>query len=182
MNDALERARARWRYRGQKRPSFAEEPREGQESVWDYPRPPRVEPDERRVEVRCDGELVASTTKAKRVLETASPPGFYLPPEDVRRDLLVPAEGSSFCEWKGRAVYGSVRAPDGGLLERVAWSYPDPLPGFESIRDHLAFYPARLECTVDGERVGPQPGRFYGGWVTSELAGPFKGEPGTEGW
>lgn len=170
-----------WRYYGQERPSFALSPLPGQESVWDYPRPPRLEPDARQVVVRAGGETVASSRRAVRVLETASPPTFYLHPDDVRRDLLIERPGTSACEWKGIARYWSVRA-GGRVLEDVAWSYPHPLPGFEAIGDHLSFYPGRIECTVDGERVRPQPGGFYGGWITSEIVGPVKGEAGTGGW
>ncbi|MCL4799453.1 MAG: DUF427 domain-containing protein [Burkholderiales bacterium] len=171
---------AMWEYRGQKRPPFAEAPGPGQESVWDYPRPPRLVADARRVEVRAGGATIARSARAVRVLETASPPTFYLPPEDVDRTLLVPAPGRSVCEWKGAARYWALaHAPEEGA---VAWSYPDPVPAFAALRDHLAFYPGRVECYVAGERVRPQAGRFYGGWITRELAGPFKGEPGTERW
>ncbi len=164
-----------------RRPDFAVVPGPGQESVWDYPRPPRIAPDSREVAVRAFGVLVARTRRSIRVLETASPPTFYLPPGDVRLDLLEPAAGTSHCEWKGTARYWNLRLPD-RRLERVAWSYPEPTPGFEAIRGWLAFYPARVECSVDGLRVEPQPGAFYGGWITPEVVGPFKGEPGTAGW
>lgn len=170
-----------WRYFGQARPPFAVEPADGQESVWDYPRPPRLEGDAREVVVCAHGEAVARSRRAVRVLETASPPTFYLPPADVRQDLLVERPGSSACEWKGVARYWSVCVGD-LVLKDVAWSYPDPLPGFEPIRDWVSFYPGRIECTVGGERVGPQPGGFYGGWVTSEIVGPVKGDPGTAWW
>lgn len=150
--------------------------------MWDYPRPPRVEPDERWVTVRHGEVVVARTRAALRVLETASPPAFYLPPDDVRTDLLEEAPGHSLCEWKGEARYWSLQTPGGELLERVAWSYADPLPGFEAIRERLSFFPARIECRVGGERVRPQPGGFYGGWITSEIVGPVKGEPGTGHW
>lgn len=170
-----------WRYHGQRRPPFAVAPGPGQESVWDYPRPPRLVPDDREVVVRAGTAEVARTRRAVRVLETASPPTVYIPPEDVRLDLLEPASGSSFCEWKGRARYWTVVA-DGRRLERVGWSYPDPTPAFESLRDYLSFYPAHLECFVGGERVAPQPGGFYGGWLTREIVGPVKGDPGSEGW
>lgn len=179
--ESISRARAIWTHRGRHRPDFAVVPGEGEESVWDYPRPPGIASDSREVVVRADGDLVARSRGALRVLETASPPGFYLPPEDVRVELLVPAPGASFCEWKGQASYWSVRTA-GRLVERAAWSYADPFPEFETIRNYLAFYPGRLECTVDGERVRPQAGSFYGGWITSEIVGPFKGDPGTEGW
>jgi uncharacterized protein (DUF427 family) len=170
-----------WRYTGRTRPPFAVSPAEGQESVWDYPRPPSVQPDSREVVVRAHGVAVARSTASLRVLETASPPTFYLPPRDVRQDLLSAAPGASVCEWKGRATYWTLTVGD-ARIERAAWSYPEPFPGFEAIRDYLAFYPGRLECLVDGVRVQPQPGRFYGGWITPEVVGPFKGEPGTEGW
>lgn len=173
---------AAWRWDGSERPDFARDPGPGEESVWDYPRPPRVERDERAVTVRHGPLVVARTRSALRVLETASPPTFYIPRDDVRVDLLEAASGRSLCEWKGEARYWSLATPGGDLLERVAWSYPEPLPGFETIRDHYSFYPGRIECRVDGERVRPQPGGFYGGWITSEIVGPVKGEPGTVHW
>lgn len=175
------RARAVWRWRGVERPPFATPPADGQESVWDYPRPPRLVPDDRRVLVRAVDLLVADSCRALRVLETASPPTWYLPPADVRRERFVPAAGSSRCEWKGAARYWTLRAGN-TTVERVAWSYPDPLPGFEALRDYFGFYPAALACTVDGQAVTPQPGGFYAGWITPEVVGPFKGEPGSEGW
>ncbi len=176
-----ERSRAKWRYRGDTRPDFAELPGPGRESVWDYPRPPRVETDPRRVRVQWGDLVVAASARAVRVLETASPPTFYVPADDVRSERLIPAPGRSECEWKGTASYASL-AHAGELLENVAWSYPAPLPGFEEIAGYFSFYPARVECWVGEERVQPQPGGFYGGWVTSEIVGPFKGEAGTEGW
>ena len=171
-------ARSHWRNTGTARPDFAVEPGPGQESVWDYPRPPRLAPDEREVVVRAGEQEIARTRAGVRVLETASPPTFYLPPDDIRMDRLEPAPGSSFCEWKGEAGYWRLRGAD----EPVGWSYEKPFPEFEAIRSWLSFYPALVECRVDGARVAPQPGRFYGGWVTPELVGPFKGEPGSEGW
>ena len=114
-------------------------------------------------------------------METASPPTFYIPPDDVTMNAIERAAGSSLCEWKGQAAYWTVTVP-GQRLERVGWSYPEPFPGYEAIRDYFAFYPTQLECFVDGIRVLPQPGRFHGGWVTPELVGPFKGEPGSEMW
>jgi len=168
-----------WHYTGKARPGFAIEPGPGQESVWDYPRPPALRDDNREVEVR-DGEVkLAHSRHTVRVLETASPPTFYLPPADVRMDQLVPAAGSSFCEWKGSASYWAL-ARDPGVP--VAWSYASPDPAFHRIKDHIAFYPGRIACFVDGERVRPQPGHFYGGWITAEVVGPFKGEPGTGHW
>lgn len=171
-----------WTYRGQQRPPFADPPGPGQESVWDYPRPPRLASDPRRVTVHAGNACVADTTHAVRVLETASPPTFYLPPQDIDLDRLRPAPGSSHCEWKGRAVYWSVRGEDGHWLEAVGWSYPEPTAAFAAIADWLSFYPARLHCTVAGGRVRPQPGGFYGGWLTDEIVGPVKGAPGTGHW
>jgi uncharacterized protein (DUF427 family) len=175
------KARAHWRYRGTERPPFADAPAPGQESVWDYPRPPRVEPLASLVEVRSGEIEIARTTGAFRVLETASPPTIYLPPDAVAPGRLEAVRGGSRCEWKGVAAYWDVVLPD-RRLPRAAWSYAVPLPGFESIRAFVSFYPALLECFIDGERVRPQPGGFYGGWVTSRIAGPCKGSPGTEGW
>jgi uncharacterized protein (DUF427 family) len=170
-----------WRYFGQQRPPFAVEPQPGQQSVWDYPRPPRVEPDVREVVVRVAGVELARTRRARRVLETASPPTFYIPPDDIATEHLQPAPGSSHCEWKGTARYWTVSAPPVVQIA-VGWSYDDPLPGFEDIRGHLSFYPGRVECYVGGIRVVAQPGGFYGGWITPEVVGPFKGDPGSSGW
>ncbi len=170
-----------WKHTGRRRPAFALAPGAGQESVWDYPRPPALAPDEREIVVRHGGVEIARTRRAVRVLETASPPTFYVPLEDVVPGVLVPADGASWCEWKGEARYWSLRTP-GGLVESIAWSYSRPHDAFASIRDHVAFYPARAECFVDGERARPQAGGYYGGWVTSEIVGPFKGEPGSVGW
>ncbi len=154
----------------------------GEESVWSYPRPPRLVADSRRVEVRYAGQLVAATRRAVRHLETASPPTFYLPPEDVRRDLLEEAAGTSHCEWKGRAVYWDL-VVSGQRAARAAWSYPRPAAGYRELAGWFGFYPGRVdECLVDGERVRPQPGPFYGGWMTREIRGPVKGAPGTEWW
>ena len=156
------------------------EPAAGQESAWDYPRPPRIEPDRRPVEVRSGNDLIAHSTRSLRVCETASPPTFYVPPEDVEMNQLRPVEHHTFCEWKGHASYWALAADDS--LQPVAWSYPSPLPSFETIRDWLCFYPGRVDCFVDGEAVRAQHSSFYGGWITSEVVGPFKGDPGTGGW
>ena len=153
----------------------------GQESVWDYPRPPRLEPTESVLRVELGGVVVAETSHAFRVLETSHPPSYYLPPSDCAMDAFAPAPGRSFCEWKGHAAYWTVTA-GGVVAERAAWSYPDPTPGFAALRDHLAFYPSVFDCFVDDEAVEPQPGGFYGGWVTSRIVGPIKGPPGTEWW
>jgi uncharacterized protein (DUF427 family) len=153
------------------------------ESVHDYPRPPRVEPVPQRIRVVLGGVTVADTTRAHRVLETTHPPVYYVPREDVLPDTLRPAHGgTTFCEWKGSASYFDV---EGGerRVERAAWSYPDPAPEFEAIRDAVAFYCAPMDaCLVGEEQATPQPGGFYGGWVTSGISGPFKGAPGTSGW
>ena len=169
-----------WKYRGQSRPEFADRPGPGQESVWDYPRPPELSPDARLIEVISAGQPIARSSKCFRVLETASPPAFYIPPSDVDWQYLIAGSGQSICEWKGAASYWVLKSnPRQGA---VGWSYQQPTHGFNKIKDYVSFYPALLECFVDGERVRPQPGRFYGGWVTGEIVGPFKGEPGTEHW
>jgi uncharacterized protein (DUF427 family) len=154
----------------------------GQESVWDYPRPPRVEPAPERLRVVVDGVTIADTTRGWRVLETAGAPVYYIPPADVRLDLLEESPHSSFCEWKGLATYHAYRSGD-RVIHDVAWSYARPNPGYEAIAGCLAFYAGRVdEAWVGEERATPQPGRFYGGWITSRVVGPFKGDPGTEGW
>ena len=152
------------------------------ESVWDYPRPPRVERVHERVRVVVDGRTIADTTAALRVLETSHPPTYYVPPADTRLDLLVPGRGRSVCEWKGSATYHTL-VVGGRRVEDVAWSYERPRAGFEELRGYLAFYPGRVdEAWVGEERVQPQAGGFYGGWITSRIRGPFKGEAGTTGW
>ncbi len=157
-------------------------PGPGQESVWDYPRPPRLENSTRHIQVVAAGVTIADTHLAKRVLETSHPPVYYIPPQDVRMDLLRESPGSTWCEWKGVASYYDVVVEQRVIL-RAAWTYADPIPSFEGIRDHIAFYPSRMDrCTVDGEEVTAQEGDFYGGWITSEIVGPFKGAPGTRGW
>lgn len=181
MNDDLESARKGWQHRGQQRPPFAQAPGPGQESVWDYPRPPAIVPDAREVMVRAHGVEIARTRNAIRILETASPPTFYLPPEDVNTAHLSRIAGSTFCEWKGAATYFDVVTAN----ERVpgaAWAYFEPFPESAAIRGCYAFYPGKVECFVAGERVRAQAGGFYGGWITDEVIGPFKGEPGTGGW
>ena len=152
------------------------------ECVWDYPRPPRLEPTPRHVRVEFAGVALADTRAAYRVLETSHPPVYYVPPSDVDTERLVQTPARSYCEWKGHASYYDV-VVDGTRLERVAWFYPDPTPAFRAIQNHVAFYPEPMDgCFVDGERVRSQPGDFYGGWITSDLVGPFKGGPGTRGW
>ena len=154
----------------------------GEESVWDYPRPPRLEPVPARVTVEFDGRVIADTTRAFRILETSHPPTYYIPPEDILEGALIPAGRGSICEWKGVARYWTVQG-ENRRAERVAWSYPDPTPSFAALRGHIAFYAGPMDrCTVDGETVAPQPGGFYGGWITRTVKGPFKGGPGTMGW
>jgi uncharacterized protein (DUF427 family) len=150
--------------------------------VWDYPRPPRVEPNTRRLTVELAGVVVAASTGGFRVLETSQPPAYYLPPDDVDLALLRPTETQTLCEWKGRARYRSIVVGERVAVD-AAWTYPRPAPGFEAITDHLAFFPARVDrCAVDGEEVQANEGDFYGGWITSWVVGPFKGGPGTAGW
>lgn len=152
------------------------------ESVWDYPRPPALVPCERRVRVELGGAAVADSTSALRVLETSHPPTIYIPPADIAAGCIEPVAGRSFCEWKGVATYLDVV---GGQRRevRAAWRYPDPAAPYDALRDHVAFYPGRMDaCWLDDERVQSQPGDVYGGWITADLRGPFKGAPGTRGW
>jgi uncharacterized protein (DUF427 family) len=159
------------------------EPGPGQESVWDYPRPPRVEAVPELIRVVVDGIELASSTRAVRVLETAGAPVYYLPPADVRRDLLAATGRATTCEWKGEARYWSIQLPGGREIANAAWSYARPLPGFEAIAGHYAFYAWAVdEAWVGDELATPQPGHFYGGWVTSKIVGPFKGGPGSFNW
>ena len=181
LPDWIRAARQQWPWRGQARPGFASEPAPGQVSVWDFPRPPRLVSTSREVVIRWRDLEVARTRSAVLVLETAHPPSYYLPWDDVVREYLEPAPGASFCEWKGTARYWTLVSGT-RRLPGVAWSYPEPLAGAELLADRVAFYPAALHCRVDGAPVSPQPGGFYGGWITPDLAGPFKGGPGSQGW
>ena len=148
------------------------------ESVWDYPRPPAVERSARRARVEHGGIVIADSTEARRVLETSQPPAIYFPPADVRMDLLEPNSQRTWCEWKGQASYWDVAG-----AEAAAWSYPEPAPAYAELRDHVAFYPQRVDaCYLDEERVTTNEGGFYGGWITADVIGPFKGGPGTAGW
>jgi uncharacterized protein (DUF427 family) len=150
------------------------------ESVWSYPRPPRIEFDTRSVVVEIDGIRLAESDHSLRVLETSHPPVFYLPAESVDVTRLQSSRLTTFCEFKGTARYWDLLSPR--VISQVAWYYPNPTPGFERIADWVAFYPSKATCTVDGELVVPQPGDFYGGWITSDVKGPFKGSPGTTTW
>ena len=159
-----------------------EVPGPGQESVWEYPRPPRVEPVRERIRAVVDGRALAESVRALRVLETAGPPVYYVPPEDVAMVVLRPTTRHTICEWKGEASYYDYISGD-REIRSIAWTYLDPKPGYEAIRGYVAFYAGRVdEAWMGDERATPQPGRFYGGWVTSRIVGPFKGEQGSEGW
>lgn len=159
-----------------------ETPAAGQESVWDYPRPPRLEAVEARIEIVLGDVTIARTDRALRVLETSHPPTYYLPQAAFVTGSLRPAAGTSFCEWKGEAVYYDVLG-GGRVAPRAAWTYPRPTSGYEALVDHVAVYPAAMDrCVLDDEQVRPQPGGFYGGWITSRVVGPFKGGPGTQYW
>ena len=157
-------------------------PRSGRESVWDYPRPPRLEAATRRVRIEFGGVKIADSPAAYRLLETSHPPVYYIPKRDIELSYLRTASGSSFCEWKGRAVYYDLEV-GGARAERAAWEYPDLPDAYRALASHLAFYPALMDaCYLDDERVQPQEGGFYGGWITADIEGPFKGGAGTAGW
>lgn len=154
----------------------------GQESVWSYPRPAVAQPSACRIVIEHAGRIIADTRAAVRTIETSHPPSYYIPPQDIAPGVLREAAGSSFCEWKGNAIYWDVVVGT-AILRRIGWSYPDPTSGFAMLRDHVAFYAGPFDrCTVDGETVTPQAGGFYGGWITGAVVGPFKGGPGTAGW
>ncbi len=156
--------------------------RPGQESVWTYPRPAIAQPCTRRLRIVHRGVIVADTRQGIRTLETSHPPSYYFPPSDIAPQVLRPSPRRSLCEWKGDAVYFDVVVGEETHRD-VAWSYPDPNPVFQALRDHVAFYAGPFDgCFVDEERVTPQPGNFYGGWITSDIVGPFKGAPGTMSW
>ncbi len=158
------------------------QPGPGQESVWDYPRPPKCEPFKGSIKIMHQGKTIVETIRAYRVLETSHPPVYYLSPEDINMQLLISNPRSSFCEFKGRAVYYDLQIGE-QLIKQVAWSYPSPNSSFASIRDHLAFYAHKVDqCYVNDELVQAQEGDFYGGWITSNIVGPFKGAAGTWGW
>ncbi|KAI8831034.1 hypothetical protein BJ741DRAFT_617970 [Chytriomyces cf. hyalinus JEL632] len=179
---AIRAAQNQWKHRGAQRPAFALPTQPGQESVWDYPRPPALLSDTRTVQVRAKGNTapIANSVRALRVLETAAPPTWYIPKQDIDMKRLVELKGqSSFCEWKGAATYWAI---SNASAQPVAWSYEKPRSEFAALQGHICFYPSRVECYVNDERVRPQPSEFYGGWVTDEVIGPFKGDPGTSHW
>ena len=159
-----------------------DQPGPGQESVWDYPRPPRVERTSKRLRVVLGGVTIADTVSGVRVLETSHPPNYYLPRVDIRPDALLPEDGASYCEWKGVASYFTVLGGE-RVATRAAWSYARPDTTYVDLANMVAFYPALMDaCFVDDQQVRPQPGGFYGGWITNDVVGPFKGGPGTRGW
>ncbi|MDJ0979234.1 MAG: DUF427 domain-containing protein [Erythrobacter sp.] len=154
----------------------------GQESVWDYPRPAIAERTERRIQIIHRGVALVDSQRAWRTLETSHPPTYYIPQDDIAMEYLTPNPRRTICEWKGQARYWDIRIDD-DLIVAGAWSYPEPTPSFASVRDHLAFYPDPLDqCLADGEPITPQPGQFYGGWISQYEAGPFKGVPGSRFW
>jgi uncharacterized protein (DUF427 family) len=158
------------------------QPEPGQESVWDYPRPPRLETTDKHIQIIFNGVTIADTHNAQRVLETSHPPVYYIPPEDIKMEYLIATPQSSFCEWKGRAGYYAVQVGN-RIAQNIAWYYPNPTPDFAPIQDYVAFYAEPMDaCFVNGEQVQPQPGNFYGGWITSDIVGPFKGIGGSWGW
>lgn len=170
-------ARRRWQYRGQRRPAFAAAPGPGQRSVWDFPRPPVVEPVPGTMRVEAGGAVLAQTRRGVRVLETAGAPTCYFPPDDVAVGWLRSTGRRTLCEWKGLARQYAWRQAD-----PAAWVYEQTFPEFDELRGWFAFYPGALACFVGDERVAAQPGGYYGGWVTADLSGPIKGEPGSADW
>ena len=158
------------------------EPGPGQESVWDYPRPPKLEQTRDHLKVIFSGQVLAESTSPLRVLETSHPPVYYIPMEDVNQTLLKPVQGNTMCEFKGIARYFDV-VSSGKIASRAAWTYQNPVASFKAIENTLAVYPSKMDaCYVNDEKVMPQKGDFYGGWITSRVVGPFKGGPGTIGW
>ncbi|MEO1095687.1 MAG: DUF427 domain-containing protein [Cyanobacteria bacterium J06638_28] len=158
------------------------EPGPGQESVWDYPRPPRIEPSTRRIRVVFNNTTVADSQNTFRILETSHPPVYYIPLADVQQQYLSPVQRSTFCEWKGAAQYYTLAVGD-RQINNAVWQYPNPTERFQSIHDCVAFYPSLMDaCYVDDEQVQSQAGDFYGGWITKNIVGPFKGGAGTWGW
>lgn len=181
------RSNARWKRRDRRPLSIFGHPQPdpvgpGQESVWDYPRPATCEATDRRITIIHRGVTLVDSRAAWRTLETSHPPTYYVPQKDIAMDYLRKASRRTMCEWKGQARYWNIHV-GGQLIEAGAWSYSEPTPPFAPIRDYLAFYPDPLEqCLVDGELITPQPGQFYGGWISQYEAGPFKGGPGSRFW
>lgn len=153
-----------------------------QESVWDYPRPPRLEKISQHIRVLFNNQILVDSNQAYRVLETSHPPGYYMPPTDIKMEFLIPSSRTTYCEWKGEGSYYHIKVGD-RRIENAAWYYSKPKPNFLEIKNYIAFYARPMDaCWVDDERVEPQPGPFYGGWITKNLKGPFKGVPGSNGW
>ena len=178
----IEREREKWRAFKRRRPTQIVPPGPGQESVWDYPRPPRVETVRRTLRVEFAGIVLAHSRRVLRVIETASPPVYYVLPEDIRMEFFKASEHETFCEWKGLARYWSIRVGE-RHADDAAWSYPRPDAGYEAIQGHLAFLSGKLDaCYLGQERVTPQPRNYYGGWITADIVGPFKGAPGSQAW
>ncbi|MGK7927914.1 MAG: DUF427 domain-containing protein [Spirulina sp.] len=158
------------------------EPGPGQESVWDYPRPAIAEPSDKQIKIIFNGVAIAESQRTYRILETSHPPVYYIPPEDVKMEYFSPTPRQTFCEWKGVAKYYAIAVGD-QTIPNAAWYYPDPTPSFAAIKNYIAVYPSLMDaCYVDGERVKAQEGDFYGGWITKDIVGPFKGGVGTRGW
>jgi len=152
------------------------------ESVWNYPRPPKLERTSKLLRVEFAGMVIAETRNAFRLIETSHPPTYYIPEQEVKTDYLALTSHSTFCEFKGRAIYWTIKVGE-RKSENAAWSYPSPTNAYQALKNHFAFYVSRVDaCFVEGERASAQEGDFYGGWITSDLIGPFKGERGTEGW
>jgi uncharacterized protein (DUF427 family) len=182
VNDPHQAQKRYWPNIQRERPTDIVVPKQGQESVWDYPRPPAVEPVAARLQVWFAGVPLADTVHGLRVIETSCPPVYYFPQEDVHVDFLTQMVHTTLCEWKGIATYWNVSIR-GRRQEAVGWSYAEPEPGFERLKRHFAFYSGITDtCYVGTEQVQPQPGDYYGGWVTSNIVGPFKGLPGTQLW
>ena len=157
-------------------------PKAGQESVWDYPRPPRVEDTNKHIQIIFNKQVIADTYRAKRLLETSHPPNYYIPLEDIKSEYLTQSHHASYCEWKGKARYYNVQVEDRQALN-AAWGYPDISPRYAALKGSVGFYPGPMDaCYVDEEQVEPQAGDFYAGWITKDVVGPFKGEPGSWGW
>ena len=158
------------------------QPGPGQESVWDYPRPPRLEATSKHIQIIFNGVTLADTHSAQRVLETSHPPVYYMPPEDIQQQYLQQTQRATFCEWKGTAAYYTIAVGD-QRAENAAWYYPNPTPRFAALKNYVAVYPGQMDaCYVNGEQVQSQPGDFYGGWITQDIVGPFKGGAGSWGW
>lgn len=157
-------------------------PQAGQESVWDYPRPPRLEQTDRQIVVIFNGVVIAETRRPIRILETSHPPAYYLSPEDVQMAYFKPLTRTTFCEFKGMASYYDIQVGD-KVASAAAWTYRTPSTGYAALKDYISLYVGRMDkVTLNGEQVRPQAGNFYGGWITDEIVGPFKGDAGTNGW